>query len=124
MGFIRRNPLTVTIIVMIAVFVPSLFGAVLIGLLIGLALLLIGPLMMIWRLRREARRIERDQQTYGQQGFGQDPFSGFGGKGYNNTQRNSSEGEVKIYTTSEKPQKRVSDNVGDYVEFEEVKDKK
>ena len=32
-SFIRNNPLTVVIIVMLAVFVPSLFGAVLIGLL-------------------------------------------------------------------------------------------
>ena len=33
-SFVRNNPLTVVIIVMLAVFVPSLFGAVLIGALV------------------------------------------------------------------------------------------
>ena len=56
LSYIRRNPLTVTIIVMIAVFAPSLFGAALIGLLIGALILLIGPLFMLWRLMRQAER--------------------------------------------------------------------
>ena len=33
----------------------------------------------------------------------------------------SREGEVNVYTTSDRPQKRVNDDVGDYVDFEEVK---
>ena len=32
------------------------------------------------------------------------------------------EGEVKVYKTSETPEKRVSRDVGDYVEFEETKE--
>ena len=32
--------------------------------------------------------------------------------------------EVRVHTTSEQPQKRVNENVGDYVDFEEVKEKK
>lgn len=157
LSYIRRNPLTITIIVMIAVFAPSLFGAALIGLLIGALLLLIGPMILLWRLYREARRIEREGQAGGYTnggGFsGNGGFSGgrgFSGRGFRgfytsyggnsangygrtnaeggsccgNAQRNPNEGEVKIYTTSEQPQKRVSDQVGDYVEFEEVKPKK
>lgn len=169
LSYIRRNPLTITIIVMIAVFAPSLFGAALIGLLIGALLLLIGPMILLWRLYREARRIEREGQAGGQAGgraggraggytngggfSGNGGFSGsrgFSGRGFRgfytsyggnsangygrtnaeggsccgNSQRNPNEGEVKIYTTSEQPQKRVSDQVGDYVEFEEVKPKK
>jgi hypothetical protein len=31
---------------------------------------------------------------------------------------------VKVHATTQQPQKRVNDNVGDYVEFEEVKEQK
>lgn len=147
LSYIRRNPLTVTIVIMLAIFAPSLFGAALIGLLIGALILLIGPLIMLWRVMRQMRRVERDAQSRNsQQGFG--GFRGFytnfdgntgGASGFGNAggfngsagqssggraKRNPNEGEVKIYTTSEQPQKRVSESVGDYVEFEEVKPKK
>ena len=154
LSYIRRNPLTVTVVIMLAVFAPSLFGAALIGLLIGALILLIGPLFMLWRMMRQMRRVERDAQgRNSQQGFG--GFRGFytnfdgnsnGTRGFGNTggfsgsaggfngsagqstssrtKRNPNEGQVKVYTTSEQPQKRVSDSVGDYVEFEEVKPKK
>lgn len=148
LSYIRRNPLTVTIIVMIAVFAPSLFGAALIGLLIGALILLIGPLFMLWRLMRQAERggkrysgrgfrgfytnfdgnPHNSQQSYNRggtyqrgQGFG----SAHNGSAHSgSSQRNPNEGQVKVFATSEQPQKRVSDNVGDYVEFEEVKSNK
>lgn len=117
LSFIRNNPLTVVIIVMLAVFVPSLFGAMLIGLLIVLLLLVAWPVFMLLRLRREARRMEKEAS-------GRD-FSG----GYytrreyrRTTPRDSDEGEVTVYTTSVR-EKRVKSDVGDYVDFEEVKGK-
>lgn len=158
LSYIRRNPLTVTIIVMIAVFAPSLFGAALIGLLIGALILLIGPLFMLWRLMRQAERggksssgrgfrgfytnfdgnPHNSQQSYNRggtyqrgQGFGSaHSGSAHSGSAYSgsahsgSSQRNPNEGQVRVFTTSEQPQKRVSDNVGDYVEFEEVKSNK
>ncbi len=144
-GFIRRNPLTITIIIMVAIFAPSLFGAALIGLLIGALLLLLIPLFVFWRLYRQARRIEREggkakggfgdfhtffdgvggdnRGGYWNSRRGRGGFGGFS-RGFNNTQQNPNEGDVKVYTTSEQPQKRVNDNVGDYVDFEEVKSDK
>lgn len=109
-SFIRNNPLTVVIIVMLAVFVPSLFGAVLIGLLVVLLLIVAWPVAMLLRLRREARRMERDGSA---RDFGREYTSG--------SRRNSNpdEGEVKIYATSVR-EKRVRSDVGDYVEFEEI----
>ena len=103
-SFIRNNPLTVVIIVMLAVFVPSLFGAVLIGLLVVLLLIVAWPVAMLLRLRREARRMERPRREYP-----------------SGSRRNSNpdEGEVKIYATSVR-EKRVRSDVGDYVEFEEI----
>lgn len=119
-SFVRNNPLTVVIIVMLAVFVPSLFGAVLIGLLAVVLLIVAWPVIMLLRLRREARRMQRNGSA---RGFGRDfgreyrtrrEYSSAGG-------RNSSpdEGEVTIYATSVR-EKRVRSDVGDYVEFEEI----
>jgi hypothetical protein len=59
------------------------------------------------------------------QARGQSQQGGFYGR--TNTQSDygrSAEGEVRVHTTSEQPQKRVNENVGDYVDFEEVKEKK
>ena len=143
LSYIRRNPLTVTIIVMIAVFAPSLFGAALIGLLIGALILLIGPLFMLWRLMRQAERGGKSSSGRGFRGFytnfdgnphnSQQSYNrggtyqrgqGFGSAHSGSSQRNPNEGQVKVFATSEQPQKRVSDSVGDYVEFEEVKSNK
>jgi hypothetical protein len=90
-GFIRRNPLMITIIIMVAIFAPSLFGAALIGLLIGALLLLLIPLFVFWRLYRQARRIEREGGK-AKGGFGDFHtfFDGVGGDnkgGYWNSRR-------------------------------------
>lgn len=117
-SFIRNNPLTVVIIVMLAVFVPSLFGAVLIGLLVVLLLIVAWPVAMLLRLRREARRMERDGSA---RDFGREYTSGSRREYTSGSRRNSNpdEGEVKIYATSVR-EKRVRSDVGDYVEFEEI----
>lgn len=115
-SFIRNNPLTVVIIVMLAVFVPSLFGAVLIGLLVVLLLIVAWPVAMLLRLRREARRMERDGSA---RDFGREYRTR---REYTSGSRRNSdpdEGEVKIYATSVR-EKRVRSDVGDYVEFEEI----
>lgn len=115
-SFVRNNPLTVVIIVMLAVFVPSLFGALLIGVLVLALLLVAWPVIMLFRLRRMGRRIEEEAaRNFGE---GYDPNNR-----YSRRERGErSAGDVKIYTASVR-EKRVKSNVGDYVEFEEVEDK-
>lgn len=108
--FIKENPLTIVLLVMLIAFAPSLAGAMLIGLLVVVGLVLLIPIFMYLRLRRISRRMEQESQY-----------------SRNYTQREAQkqrEGEVKVYTTTDRPQKRVSDDVGDYVDFEEVKEKK
>ena len=61
-----------------------------------------------------SRKIEDEARQ--QQGFG----GGFAGQ---NRTRTNNEGEVKVYTTEEATEKRVNDKVGEYVDFEEVKNK-
>ena len=113
--WIKRNPLTCILLVMIAVFAPSLFGAIFIGIAIVALLLLALPIYGLFKLHRMSKNMEQEAR---QQGFG----------GFNTHQNTSSrpknEGEVKVYATAEANEKRVNDEVGEYVDFEEVKDKK
>lgn len=116
--WIKRNPLTCILLVMIAVFAPGLYGAIFIGIGIVVLLLLAIPIIGIFKLRRMSRKIEDEARQ--QQGFGGQGFGGFTGQ---NRTRTNNEGEVKVYTTEEATEKRVNDKVGEYVDFEEVKNK-
>ncbi len=105
--FIKENPLTIVLLVMLIAFAPSLVGGMLIGVLILMGILLLLPVIMFFRLRRISRRMEQEaRQSYDQA---------------HRQAHKQKEGEVKVYTTTDRPQKRVNDDVGDYVEFEEVK---
>lgn len=117
-NYIQRNPLTTIIVVMLIVFAPSAFGALLVGVAVVLLLLLAIPIYMLYRVRRMSRKMEDQTRGQSQQR---------GSYGRTNTQSDygrRAEGEVRVHTTSEQPQKRVNENVGDYVDFEEVKEKK
>ena len=113
LGFVSRNPLTTIIIVMLLVFAPSFFGALLIGVVVLALILLAIPLFMLFRLRRASRNFQEQARHESQQSYSQQSYS-----------QSKSEGDVKVHATTQQPQKRVNDNVGDYVEFEEVKEQK
>jgi ABC-type transport system involved in cytochrome bd biosynthesis fused ATPase/permease subunit len=75
-------------------------------------------LFMLFRLRRASRNFQeqtrhKSQQSHSQREYTQQSYS-----------QPKSEGDVKVHATTQQPQKRVNDNVGDYVEFEEVKEQK
>ena len=118
LGFVSRNPLTTIIIVMLLVFAPSFFGALLIGVIVLALILLAIPLFMLFRLRRASRNFQEQARHESQQSYSQREYNQ---QGYSQPK---SEGEVKVHATTQQPQKRVNDNVGDYVEFEEVKEQK
>ena len=118
LGFISRNPLTTIIIVMLLVFAPSFFGALLIGVVVLVLILLAIPLFMLFRLRRASRNFQEQARHESQQSYSQREYNQ---QGYS---QSKSEGDVKVHATTQQPQKRVNDNVGDYVEFEEVKEQK
>ena len=113
LGFISRNPLTTIIIVMLLVFAPSFFGALLIGVVVLVLILLAIPLFMLFRLRRASRNFQEQARHESQQSYSQQSYS-----------QPKNEGDVKVHATTQQPQKRVNDNVGDYVDFEEVKSDK
>lgn len=119
--FVRRNPIFTLIVVVLALTAPALLKGIalfVLYLVLGfLVLVFLVSLLFRWRIRRVQRQMEEQ--------FG---AGGFGGVGYGSgrgarTEGSSrqQEGEVKVYRTSETPEKRVSEDVGDYVEFEETK---
>lgn len=122
-GFVQRNPLTVLVIVILALGAPALLkgiAAFILYFLLGIAVFVVALLLLFrWRIYRVRRQMEE------QFGEGFDPQEGFGG-GFGSPfarQTRGREGDVKVRRTAETPEKRVSRNVGDYVEFEETKEK-
>ena len=119
--FVRRNPIFTLIVVVLALTAPALLK----GIALFVLYLVLGFLVVIfalsllfrWRIRGVQRQME---EQFGAGGFG---GAGFGGaRGARTESRREQEGEVKVYRTSETPEKRVSESVGDYVEFEETKE--
>lgn len=130
-GFVQRNPLTVLFILLLALLAPSLLrGAAMLLLyaLVGIVLtFLILALVFVWRVRSAQRQMEEQFRRHFDGGAAPN-----GSAGFTDQQRtehrgrrphNPQEGEVKIFRTSDQPEKRVANDVGDYVEFEETKNK-
>lgn len=131
-GFVQRNPLTVLVIVILALGAPALLkgiAAFILYFLLGIVVFtLVMGLWLRWRIAQARRRMEeqfgeqfgggtfRSESSYGRETHREGPFG--------RSSRSSREGEVKIYVTSEAPEKRVASDVGDYVDFEETKTKK
>lgn len=110
-GFVQRNPLTVLVILLLALGAPALLkGIATFVLYVIFGLLLAGVLLLLifgWRVRSMQRRMEEQLNEQ----FGR------------NARRHASsgrEGEVRVYKTSDAPEKRVANDVGDYVDFEET----
>ena len=124
-GFVQRNPLTTLLIVILALGAPALLKGIalfILYFLMGLVILVVVLMLAFrWRIYKVRKQMEQqfgegfDPRNFGGQGFGS-PFAGEPRKGR--------EGEVKVRKTSGAPEKRVSKDVGDYVEFEETKEPK
>lgn len=129
-GFVQRNPLTMLVIVILALGAPALLkgiAAFILYFLLGIVVFtLVMGLWLRWRIAQARRRME---EQFGEQFGGGTPFGSEGSYGresrregpFGRGSRSSREGEVKIYVTSEAPEKRVAHGVGDYVDFEETK---
>ena len=99
--FVQRNPLTTLVILILAIGAPALLRGIALFFLyfiMGVIVLVVAAILLFrWRVYKMRRRMEEQF-------------------------RKGREGEVKVYNTSETPEKRVSRDVGDYVEFEETKE--
>ncbi len=115
--FVRRNPLLTALIAVLAIGAPALLRGIAIFILyFFMTLLVLGvaiALYLRWRLARVRREMEERFGAGEAQGFGPD-FA----RGRRADARR--EGDVEVRRTADEPRKRVSSDVGDYVEFEET----
>lgn len=118
--FVRRNPLTCLIIIVLAIGAPALLKGIAMFALyfvLGCALLvLILVSLFRWRVYKVRKQMEEQFGQGAQNPFG-NPFGGARPR----QEETAREGDVKIYKTADTPEKKVSKDVGDYVEFEEEK---
>ena len=133
-GFVQRNPLLILVILLLAIGAPALLrdiATVVLYVIGGLvAVLVILVLIFYLRIRAARRQMEKQFEQFGQQ-FGGDPFGSAGRNGFGGAQHGFGgrpphgdaprEGEVHVYQTHDAPEKRISSDVGDYVDFEETK---
>lgn len=125
-GFVQRNPLTVLIVLLLALGAPALLkgiAALILYLFLGLVLFsVILMLLFRWRIYKVSKQMEE------RFGTDFDPREGFGGQSarsaFSRTPAGEREGSVKVHKTAGTPEKRVSRDVGDYVDFEETKENK
>ncbi len=118
-AFVQRNPIFCLVVLMLALLAPQVLQGIVLFVLYGLLglFILVGVAIVAfrWRIVRMQQRMEErfGQDARRQQGQWYDA-------GASRSRRNASgEGSVHIHRTSNAPEKRVSDNVGDYVDFEE-----
>ena len=125
-NFVRRNPLTVLLIVVLALTAPALLrglATLILYLVLGfVAFIVIVLLMMRWRLYKVQQQVRR--QFDEQQRRASGGFSSFYSSTASDARRETTaEGDVKIRKSTSTPEKRISGDVGDYVDFEETKNK-
>ena len=125
-GFVQRNPLTVLVILILAIAAPALLkGVALFFLFVVMSILILAVALILvfrWRMNKVRRQME---EQFGE-GFGEQTRGGFrqrnSGSPFAERERRGREGEVRVHKTAGTPEKRVSKDVGDYVEFEEEKE--
>lgn len=123
-GFVQRNPLTVLVIVILAIAAPAVLKGIalfILYFLMGLILLILALVLLFrWRIYKARKQME---EQFGRGGF--DPRQGGFGAPFSAQEPprdgREREGEVRVYRTSDAPEKRVSKDVGDYIDFEEEK---
>lgn len=114
--FVRRNPVTCLVILILAVAAPSvLVGIANFIFYVMLTILLLGVVfVLLFRYRVNKLRREMGQQGgFSQEGPRRRTYTWYSRR---------DEGDVKVYKTSDTPEKRINDSVGEYVEFEEVEE--
>ncbi len=119
-SFVRRNPLTVLLIIVLALTAPSLLrglATLILYLVMGFVLFIVVVLLMMrWRLHKVQQQV---RQQFDEQ---QQRHANAGSSFYDRFRRTEQAGDVKVHKTAHTPEKRISEDVGDYVDFEETKE--
>lgn len=105
---IRRNPLTFVMLVLLIMAAPWLSGIIALIFIGMLFVVLVSWFSIVWRIRDTQRRMDRDFSNARQN------------RRHNYSRSSTKEGDVTVVKT-EQSRKRVNDDVGEYVDFKEVK---
>lgn len=122
-GFVKRNPILVAVIVILALTAPAVLrglATLILYIILGFTILVVVLLIALrWRIHKVQQQV-RDQfgQQQRRQGSGSNPF----GQQQQQRPHRQDEGEVTVHKTTATPEKRISKDVGDYVDFEETKE--
>ncbi len=111
--FLKRNIFSIVLVAVMVVVAPWSLVFVL-----PIAILFLLLLVFLWRIRRQQQKIF-EQQSQHRAGEGGEQRSQR--SWWHRTAKN--EGEVTVVQT-EPTEQRVSDDVGEYVDFKEIKDNK
>lgn len=114
-NFVKQMPLFAFVLVAIAIAAPWMLGYMLYALLALVLLAVLAFSILAWRLRRVQREMQEQFRKAGEQ-------AGHQRYNYRSSRRKASnEGDVSIHATTAMPEKKVSDDVGEYVDFKEEK---
>ena len=125
-GFVQRNPLTTLLIVILALGAPALLKGIALFILYFLMGIVVLAIVLILLFRWRIYKVRRQMEEQFGEGFGEQAQGGFrqrnSGSPFADRERRGREGEVRVHKTAGTPEKRVSKDVGDYVDFEEEKE--
>ena len=135
-NFFTDHPLSILFFLVLCFGAPALVRGVFIVYMSLFGLVIIAALIGLLVFRHKVRKMQAEmrnrfnQQNFGGQTRGGDQtwggFSGFGQSGFGGfgeQQQATDAGNVHVHKTSATPEKRISNKVGDYIDFEETKDK-
>ncbi|MBQ5353283.1 MAG: hypothetical protein IIU64_02535 [Alistipes sp.] len=105
---IRRNPLTTVLFVMLLIAAPGILGIFALFLCIPLLFVVIGALVIRYRIRKVQQSMDEQLKNHGRKRSG----TSYSSKG---------DGKVTVHIPHQ--EQKVSDDVGEYVSFKEVDDK-
>ena len=109
--FVKRNIFAIVLIVTLVVAAPWSLIFVL-----PVAIFFLVLLVVIWRVRRQQQKMFDEARRQAGEQYQQSQHSWW-------RRAHKSEGEVTVVQT-EQPEQRVSDDVGEYVDFKEIKEDK
>ena len=107
---IKRNPLTTLFVVMLLIAAPKLLGLFALLFIIPLIIVVVGWFLVIYRVRKVQKAMEDQLRDHTRR-----TASGGGYTGTNT--RTAQTGKVTVHVPQQEP--RVSDDVGEYVDFKE-----
>ena len=108
---IQRNPLTTLFIIMLAVAAPGVLGFFALILIIPLLIAVIGWFAVMYRVRKVQKSMDDQLRDHQRRTAGANPSSS------SSRTHTSQDGKVTLHVPHHEP--KVSDDVGEYVDFKE-----